>query len=66
MLSKELDIPVVPFAINGAYDLMPYGKGVPSSGKMSITILDKILPENKSVEEIVKITRDSIEKSINN
>ncbi|MGL5663983.1 MAG: 1-acyl-sn-glycerol-3-phosphate acyltransferase, partial [Cetobacterium sp.] len=66
MLSKELDIPVVPFAINGAYDLMPYGKGVPSSGKMSITILDKILPENKSVEEIVKVTRDSIEKSINN
>ncbi|MGL5368459.1 MAG: 1-acyl-sn-glycerol-3-phosphate acyltransferase, partial [Cetobacterium somerae] len=66
MLSKELDIPVVPFAINGAYDLMPYGKGIPSSGKMSITILDKILPENKSVEEIVKVTRDSIEKSINN
>ena len=66
ILSKELDVPVVPFAIKGAYELMPYGKGVPSSGKMSITILDKILPENRSVEEIVKATRNAIEKSINN
>lgn len=65
MLSKELNIPVVPFAIKGAYDLMPYGKKVPNSGEMSITILDKVLPENKSVEEIVKTTRDLIEKSIN-
>lgn len=66
ILSKELEIPVVPFAIKGAYDLMPYGKGVPKSGKMSITILDKVLPENRSVEDIVKVTRDSIEKNINN
>ena len=66
ILSKELNIPVVPFAIKGAYELMPYGKGMPKSGEMSITMLDKILPENKSVEEIVSSTRNAIEKSINN
>lgn len=66
MLSKELNVPIIPFVIKGAYELMPYGKGVPSSGKMSITFLDKILPENRTVDEIVKITRDSVEKSLNN
>lgn len=65
ILSKELNIPIVPFAIKGAYELMPYGKKFPSSGKMRITILDKIFPENKKVEEIIKITRDTIEKNIN-
>lgn len=63
ILSKELNIPVVPFAIDGAYELMPYGEKM-RSGKMKITILDKIMPENKEIEEIVKITRDEIEKSI--
>lgn len=63
ILSKELNVPVVPFVIKGAYDLMPYGKN-PKSGEMSVSILDKIEPENKTVEEIVKITRNVIENKL--
>ena len=63
ILSKELNIPVVPFAIDGAYDLMPYGEKM-KSGKMKISILDKIYPKDKNIEEIVKIAREEIENKI--
>ncbi|WP_432204389.1 AMP-binding protein [Cetobacterium somerae] len=66
ILSKELDISVVPFAIKGAYELMPYGKTFPTSGEMSVTILDEINPKDKTVEEIVKLTRNSIKEKIYN
>lgn len=63
ILSKELNIPVVPFAIDGAYDLMPYGEKM-KSGKMKISVLDKIYPKDKNIEEIVKIAREEIENKI--
>ncbi|MGL5376759.1 MAG: AMP-binding protein [Cetobacterium sp.] len=65
ILSKELGVPVVPFAIKGAYELMPYGQSKPSSGKMSINILEKVSPADKSVEEILKITKDMIIEVLN-
>lgn len=60
ILSKELNIPVVPFSIKGAYELMPYGQSKPSSGKMSVTILDPVSPKDKSVDEILKLTKQEI------
>lgn len=65
ILSKELNIPVVPFAIKGAYDLMPYGSSKPKSGNMSITILDKIEPKNMTVEEIVEKSQKEILNVLN-
>ncbi|MGL5000265.1 MAG: AMP-binding protein [Cetobacterium sp.] len=64
ILSKELNIPVVPFLIQGAYELMPYGQNKPSSGKMSVTILDKVNPENKTVDEILKESKQRIVENI--
>lgn len=64
ILSKELNVPVVPFVIKGAYELMPYGKSFPSSGPMEIEILDKIVPENKSIEEIQKEVFDKISEEL--
>ena len=34
------------------------------SGKMKISILDKIYPKDKNIEEIVKIAREEIENKI--
>lgn len=65
ILSKELDIPVVPFVIKGAYDLMPYGTNFPKSGNMSVTILDEISPKDKSVETIISETVKSITDVLN-
>lgn len=66
ILSKELDIPVVPFVIKGAYELMPYGTKFPKGGEVSIEFLDEILPENRSVEEIVEISYKKIEECLTN
>ncbi|MGL5351397.1 MAG: AMP-binding protein [Cetobacterium sp.] len=65
ILSKELEIPVVPFVLKGAYELMPYGQNKPSSGEMSVTILNEISPKDKTIEEILKLTKQEIVKSLN-
>lgn len=65
ILSKELEIPVVPFVLKGAYELMPYGQNKPSSGEMSVAILNEISPKDKTIEEILKLTKQEIVKSLN-
>lgn len=64
ILSKELEIPVVPFAIKGAYDLMPYGKKFPTSGEMEVKILDRIEPKNMTIEQILDETQQKIKEEI--
>mgnify|MGYP007007071919 CR=1 FL=1 len=41
ILSKELNIPVVPFGIKGAYEAMPYGQRIPSMSPITIKFFDK-------------------------
>ena len=60
ILSKELNIPVVPFGIKGAYEAMPYGSKFPSSKPIEINFFDSINPENYSIDEIVTKTRNTI------
>lgn len=64
ILAKELNISVVPFVVKGAYELMPFGKSSPTSGKMEVEILDPISPENYSVEELVKEVKNQIENKL--
>ncbi len=65
ILSKELNIPIVPFVIDGAYNLMPYGTDFPKSGEFSIEFLEPIFPEDKTVEEIVKTSYEKIAEKLN-
>ena len=61
ILSKELNIPVVPFGIKGAYKAMPYGSKFPSMYPIKIKFFDKICPENLTIEEIVEKSKEEIE-----
>ena len=61
ILSKELNIPIVPFGIKGAYEAMPYGQRFPSMMPISIKFFDKVMPEGLTVEEIVEKSKDEIE-----
>ena len=61
ILSKELNIPVVPFGIKGAYEAMPYGQRIPSMSPITIKFFDKVMPEGLTVEEIVEKSKDEIE-----
>ena len=60
ILSKELNIPVVPFGIRGAYEAMPYGSKFPKSLPIDIRFFDEIDPEELIIDEIVTETKNEI------
>ncbi|WP_270426799.1 AMP-binding protein [Fusobacterium mortiferum] len=60
ILSKELNIPVVPFGIRGAYESMPYGSSFPKSSPIDIKFFDEIEPEELTIDEIVQEARKEI------
>ncbi len=62
ILSRELNIPVVPFGIEGAYEAMPYGASMPNKGDVKIEFFKAIGGEEKEVNETVAETRAVIEK----
>jgi long-chain acyl-CoA synthetase len=64
ILSKELNIPVVPVVIKGAFESLPINKSLPSLSKISVEFLNPVYPENKSYDEIVKIIYDEISKKL--
>lgn len=60
ILSKELNIPVVPFGLEGAYEAMPYGTSFPNKGNMKFKFFPAIDPKDKSLEEIMNETKGTI------
>lgn len=64
ILSRELDIPVVPFAIDGAYKVMPYGASMPSRGDVEIEFFKSLGGQDSEVRDIVVDTRGIIEKKL--
>lgn len=60
ILAKEMNIPVVPFGIRGAYEAMPYGSGFPKASPIDIKFFDEIEPEELTIDEIVQDTRKEI------
>lgn len=65
ILSKELDVPVIPVGIKGGYEAAPKGHRIPKfKGKVSVQYLPAVFPAGKSYEAIVKQVKESIETAI--
>ncbi len=60
ILAKELEIPVVPFGIKGAYKVFKKGHIFPRPGKIEIQFFKEILTKGLSYDEIVAQTERSI------
>ena len=60
ILSKELEVPVVVFGIDGAYNIMTPGSSEIKKGEFSVEILEVIEPKNLTVEEIVEETKQCV------
>ena len=60
ILAKEMNIPVVPFGIRGAYEAMTYGSVFPKASPIDIKFFDEIEPEELTVDEIVQESRKEI------
>ncbi len=64
ILSKELNKPVQPIVIKGAFDAFPIGSKFPKPKKITIEYLKPIYPDSKDIDEIVNISREMIEKKL--
>ncbi|MDY0094919.1 MAG: lysophospholipid acyltransferase family protein [Candidatus Vecturithrix sp.] len=65
ILSRELNIPVIPVVIRGAFDAMPTGSVVPKLfKKIDLRFLPPVYPEEKNYHELVEHVRQKILKNI--
>jgi long-chain acyl-CoA synthetase len=62
ILSKELQVPVVPVCIKGAFEALPRSKRFPTTHQIEIEYLPPILPDsNLSYEEIAEQVKQAIQ-----
>ena len=62
MIAKELDVPVVPVALQGTYEMMPTGTLLPKPGKVSVIIGKPLYPGGMDYDEIAKRLREEVVK----
>ncbi len=61
ILSRELDVPIIPVRISGAYDAMPRGHAFLKASKVKVTYLPPVKPsKEKSYEELAEEVRSAI------
>ncbi|MGL4368204.1 MAG: 1-acyl-sn-glycerol-3-phosphate acyltransferase, partial [Spirochaetota bacterium] len=60
ILSKELNIPVVPVVIEGTYEIFSVENKIPKPGRVHVKFLDPIYPGDKEYEEIAEATHNSV------
>jgi long-chain acyl-CoA synthetase len=54
IISKELNIPIVPVAISGTYAMLPSGRLFPKPAKIRVSFGNPVHPADKDYDEIVK------------
>jgi long-chain acyl-CoA synthetase len=54
IIAKELNIPIIPIAIKGTYEMLPPGKRFPRPTRISVTFGKPVYPEGKDYDGIVK------------
>nr|MDA3893947.1 AMP-binding protein [Salinivirgaceae bacterium] len=65
ILSKELNVPVVPVAINGAFKALPTGKKFPRFfTPVTVDFLKPVYPENQSYDAITEKVKSDIQEVI--
>ncbi|PIE79178.1 MAG: long-chain fatty acid--CoA ligase [Candidatus Delongbacteria bacterium] len=65
ILSRELDVPIVPVAINGAYNAMPKGSIIPKPfKKITVEFLDPVYPKDHDYNTLQDEVKTKIIKSI--
>lgn len=65
LLACEISVPVVPVAIDGAFEAFPRNRKFPHPFKrITVTYLPPISPEGKSREELAQAVKEAIEEKI--
>lgn len=66
ILAKEMNIPVVPFGIKGAYEAFPPGAKIPKQGKLNIKFFPEIYPKDLSYDELSYKVKEKIKSWVEN
>jgi long-chain acyl-CoA synthetase len=67
ILSQELNVPVIPVAINGSYSVLPSGSKFPRFfRKVSVEFLLPVFPENHSYESLKNLVRQHLASKLSN
>lgn len=67
ILSKELNVPVIPVAINGAYKALPRGSRFPRPfTKIEVNYLPTVSPEKFDFDSLTKKVKDLIAETLSN
>lgn len=64
MLAKELNLPIIPMVVQGAFEAMPFGQKPKWGSKMRLKVLDPIFPTGKTVEEIIEESKRVIAEEL--
>ena len=65
LLACEINVPVVPVAIDGAFEAFPRNRKFPHPfKKITVTYLQPINPEGKTREELAEAVKEAIEEKI--
>ena len=64
ILACELNVPVIPVCIKGAYEAMPRHAKFPRPHKIVVEYLPAILPENKTYDQLSAQVREAISKRL--
>lgn len=62
ILSHDLNVPIIPFGIKGAFEAMPFGITIPRPKQVTVKFFDKIEPQGYTVEELVNLTKNTIKE----
>ncbi len=66
ILSRELNVPIVPVAINGAFDALPRGTHFPKPWKkINVKFLKPILPEDHSYDSLTDAVQSKVTEQLN-
>jgi len=66
ILSQELQVPVIPVAIKGSYDILPSGSRFPRLfRRVSIEFLKPVYPENHSYESLKNLVYERLVTKLN-
>ncbi len=64
ILSKELNVPIVPVYIDGAYEALPRGRFFPKfRAPINVNFLSPVEPKNFSYDDLANIVKKKIDKS---
>ncbi len=67
IISKELNVPVVPVAIKGAYKALPSGSKIPKLfSPVTVQYLKPVYPDNYDYDTLTKAVKDNIIEVVDN